>query len=289
MNIPLDGKTLGGGIQWPHHASIAVMVTFDFDAELLRASRAQNKGTKIGFTDHSRGQYGPTQGIQRCMELLEKHNLNSTFFVPGAIAERYPDIVKKLHLQGHEIAYHGYQHESVRDIPEQQECAHMEKSESIIESITGEKPVGHRAPESIMHSFTYPLIASRGYLYSSSMKDCDYPYTVAVGDQKIVELPNDILTDDFTYFYFTFSDPANRSMYTPREVISILKNEFDALCEEGDKVLILKLHPQLIGRAARIHALDEFLTYIQRQGAWITTCKEVATYVLKWEKNNHEN
>ena len=49
MSVFTDGKTNGPGICWPDGKRIAVMVTFDFDAEFLRISRAESKGTSIGF------------------------------------------------------------------------------------------------------------------------------------------------------------------------------------------------------------------------------------------------
>lgn len=97
----------------------------------------------------------------------------------------------------------------------------------------------------------------------------------------LVELPCDVTMDDFTYYYFTFSDPAVRCMYPDQEVIGNWKAEFDGLAEEGDKIFVLKLHPQMIGRASRTAALGAFIGYMQRHGAWIATCEEVARYVLE--------
>lgn len=273
----IDGKRNGNKIQWPYKKDIAVMLTFDFDAEFLRISRAKSKGKKIGFTDYSRGQYGPDEGILRCLNILDLYDVKGTFFVPGIVAEKYRDKVKEIYNRGHEIGYHGYMHESVIGIDINEEKANMDKSEEILKSITGKRPVGHRAPESIMHPFTIDLISERGYLYSSSMKDCDYAYIYQNG---IVEFPNDITMDDFTYFYFTFSEPAVRSMYTNSEVIKNWKLEFDGLKEEKDKIFVLKLHPQLIGRASRIAAFGEFISYMKQRNAWIATCEEVAKYVL---------
>ena len=151
--------------------------------------------------------------------------------------------------------------------------------------------MGHRGPESIIHPFTPELLAQRGYLYSSSMKDCDWAYLWEKDGQvlPLVELPCDITMDDFTYFYFTFSDPAVRSMYTNREVFGNWKDEFDGLVEEGNKIFILKLHPQMIGRASRIAALGNFIAYMKRHGAWITTCEEAARYVLAQAEAHQEN
>ena len=291
MSYEIDGRTNGPATTWPGRARIAVMVTFDFDAEYLRMSRAASKGTTIGFTDYSRGQYGPREGLKRCLDMLDTHDIKSTFFVPGIVAEKYTAQVESIHARGHEIACHGYMHESVRGISAEEETEILEKSEAILKRITGRRPVGHRGPESIIHPFTPELLAQRGYLYSSSMKDCDWAYLWEKDGQvlPLVELPCDITMDDFTYFYFTFSDPAVRSMYTNREVFGNWKDEFDGLVEEGNKIFILKLHPQMIGRASRIAALGNFIAYMKRHGAWITTCEEAARYVLAQAETNQGN
>ncbi|HWP79902.1 MAG TPA: polysaccharide deacetylase [Candidatus Acidoferrum sp.] len=285
MIAKLDGKQTGSGIKWPNGKRIAVMLSFDFDAEFLRASRAARKGKKIGFTDYSRGQYGPHTGIYRCLDLLDTYKVPATFFVPGIVAETYPEQVSEIHRRGHELACHGYRHESGLNVTREEEAAIFEKSEEILAAVTGKKPVGHRAPESILHPFTIELLHERGYLYSSSMKDCDWAYLHVLGGKEVplVELPNDVTMDDFTYFYFTFSDPAVRAMYTNREVIGNWKAEFDGLAREGDKIFILKLHPQMIGRASRVGMLGELIGYMQQRGAWIATCEEVARYVLEQE------
>lgn len=291
--MSIDGRTNGPGISWPDGKRVAVMLTFDFDAEYLRISRAKAKGTQIGFTDFSRGQYGPHEGLARCLDMLDTFGVKGTFFVPGIVAETYGDCVRSIHARGHELACHGYMHESERGITREVEEARLEKCEALLTAITGKQPVGHRGPESIIHPFTPKLLAQRGYLYSSSMKDCDWAYLWgeedcgAAGDLcdrhrlPLVELPCDITMDDFTYYYFTFSDPAVRCMYPDQEVIGNWKAEFDGLAEEGDKIFVLKLHPQMIGRASRTAALGAFIGYMQRHGAWIATCEEVARYVLE--------
>ncbi len=283
-----DGKTNGPAFSWPDGKRIAVMVTFDYDAEFLRISRAKSKGTTIGFTDFSRGQYGPHEGLARCLDMLDTMNIKSTFFVPGAVIETYRDTVEEIHRRGHELACHGYQHESDPELSRDEMIKILDKSEALLAEITGKKPVGHRAPESVLQDFMPELLTERGYLYSSSMKDCDWAYLWEKDQRELplVELPNDITMDDFTYYYFTFSDPAVRCMYPNREVFGNWKQEFDGLALEGNKIFILKLHPQMIGRASRIGMVGEFIAYMQNHGAWITTCEDVARYVQKQNGGN---
>lgn len=290
MSYIADGKSSGPAITWPNGARIAVMVTFDYDAEFLRISRAKTKGTKIGFTDFSRGQYGPHEGLRRCLDMLDTMNIKSTFFVPGIVAETYRDTVEEIHRRGHEIACHGYMHESDPNLSREEMCEILDRSEAILAEITGRKPVGHRGPESVIHPFTPQLLAERGYLYSSSMKDCDWAYLWEQDDKTLplVEFPNDITMDDFTYYYFTFSDPAVRCMYPNREVFGNWKQEFDGLALEGNKIFILKLHPQMIGRASRIGMVGELISYMKAHGAWIATCEEVARYVLEQNQNGNQ-
>ena len=62
-----------------------------------------------------------------------------------------------------------------------------------------------------------------------------------------------------------------------------------ALRKREIKSLSWKLHPQMIGRASRIAALGNFIAYMKRHGAWITTCEEAARYVLAQAEAHQEN
>ena len=110
MSWQIDGKTNGPDLAWPDGKRIAVMVTFDYDAEFLRMSRAKSKGTTIGFTDFSRGQYGPHEGLARCLDMLDATGIKSTFFVPGIVGEKYRDTVEEIAARGHDLACHGFMH-----------------------------------------------------------------------------------------------------------------------------------------------------------------------------------
>ena len=92
----------GDGIKWPHGKRIAVLLTFDFDAEYLRYSVTGQSA--LGFSDISRGQYGPHEGLKRCLNMLARQNIKTTFFVPGIVAEKYADEVKQIAAAGHELA-----------------------------------------------------------------------------------------------------------------------------------------------------------------------------------------
>ncbi len=267
---------------WPKNKKIAVVLTFDFDGETYWIGKNE-RSTKV-FANLSRGQYGPHEGIYRVLNMLDELEVKGTFFVPGYIAETYQDQVKMIHEKGHEIGYHGYMHEQKRGISREEELARMEKCEAILAGITGKKPVGHRGPGGIIHPFTMEMIAERGYLYSSNMKDTNSPYIHEVAGKKIVELPTDEYYDDATYYWFSLTQPVHRDIVPPETVNECWGLDFEQLLDEPGSIMVLHMHPQLIGRAGRIRALGEFVGYMKAHGAWIATGEEVANYVLAQSK-----
>ena len=164
----------------------------------------------------------------------------------------------------------------------------MEKSEKLLQSVNGETVAGYRAPLDGMQEYSLALLQKRKYLYSSTLKDCDWAYVHATDgmEQPIVELPTEPGIDDFSYFYFSYADEKTITCTYPSDYVhDIWKDYFDELASEGDKVMVLKLHPQLIGRVSRIRMLERLVLYMKQNGAWITTCREAAQYVLNdWKQ-----
>ena len=271
----------GPGIEWPDGKRLALLPTFDFDVEWLRYSREHRK--KLSFADQYRGQYAVEEGLERVLRVLDKHHLKCTFFVHGAVLRDYPDEVKKIAAAGHELAYHGWEHEDSLDITAEEENANMERAEALFLELTGKKPTGARGCFNVTHDFTPELLRRHGYTYSSVMKDADYAYLYPGDGAPLVELPTDQSLDDYTFFFFTFNTPEHRANAPIDYVFRFWKDNFDELADEGDKIMVLKFHPQLIGRASRTVLLDRFLTYAEENGAWLTDCQTTAEYVLAKE------
>lgn len=164
MTDEINGIKCGEGITWPKESKIAVMLTFEFEAETLRISQLARQGKKVGAGELDQGMYGANEGIWRCLRMLDTHNVKATFFIPGYVIEKYEDTVKEIHLRGHEIAYHGYMHEADRETTREEEEAKMERVEMLIKRVTGRRPVGYRAPHSTLHKDAFELMNQRGYL-----------------------------------------------------------------------------------------------------------------------------
>lgn len=267
-------------MKWPDNKRIAIMMAFDLDAETMWTTRGDGNGDHI--TNLSRGVYGPKQGVPRILDMLDVHQIKATFFVPGVIAEQYPLVVKEMVRRGHEIGFHGYLHEEFTTTTRQEEDATMHRSEKIIADLTGQPIVGHRAPGGVIHDYSLELFLEHGYIYSTNWRDSDGPFLHKINGKTVplVELPKDSIFDDTAYDFYTDSAPERYELKSPDEMYEIWKEEFDTLADEG-RMINFVLHPQFIGRASRVQMLSRLIGYMKTHGAWLTTNRDAAAWVLE--------
>ena len=84
--------------------------------------------------------------MPRLFDLLEKHGIPASFFIPGFTAKRHPDVLQAMIRRGHEVGHHGYLHERPDFVTEEEEEQIMIKGLEVLESITGRRPRGYRSP-----------------------------------------------------------------------------------------------------------------------------------------------
>src|SRR5215469_4194737 len=107
---PMDESRTAGPGRWPAGARSAAAITFDFDAEEVWIAQDPANASRPGVL--SQGAYGARVGIPLILQILERRRIHATFFVPGRVAERYPNVVRAVVDAGHELAHHGYTHAS---------------------------------------------------------------------------------------------------------------------------------------------------------------------------------
>jgi peptidoglycan-N-acetylglucosamine deacetylase len=80
------------------------------------------------------------------LDLLHDNQIKASFFVVGSKAEKHPDIILRMHREGHLIGIHNYVHQSNWLMTPGKVKWGLEKSAQAIEQITGEKPAYYRPP-----------------------------------------------------------------------------------------------------------------------------------------------
>jgi polysaccharide deacetylase family protein (PEP-CTERM system associated) len=104
--------------------------------------------------------------------LSPQHLPKATFFVLGWIAERYPDLVRRIKKEGHEVACHGYAHRLVYTQSRDEFRKDVKRAKSILENITGKEVIGYRAPSySITNrsEWAFEVLLEEGFKYDSSI------------------------------------------------------------------------------------------------------------------------
>jgi polysaccharide deacetylase family protein (PEP-CTERM system associated) len=111
--------------------------------------------------------------VDRLLELCARHAVKSTFFVLGSVAESKPGIVRRIHAAGHEVASHGYGHQSVWPMGPAEFRADVKRSCEILQGITGATVTSYRAPSFSVRAETlgwfYDALEECGILCSSSV------------------------------------------------------------------------------------------------------------------------
>lgn len=111
-------------------------------------------------------------GMDRLLRLFDGHNLKATFFVLGAVAERFPQLVADLAADGHEIGCHGNMHQFVYRQSPAEFRSDIQRARGAIGAATGSAPVGYRAPYfSIRRDSLWALdiLAEEGFHYDNSV------------------------------------------------------------------------------------------------------------------------
>ena len=237
-----------------------VVLSFDVDG----ASGMINRNPAIEHLPSARsfGDYGPAVAVPHVLTLLARHNLASSFYIPGWVAERVPAVVERIAAAGHEIGHHGYQHEPPATLNPEQEAEVLDRGSEILASIVGTAPLGYRSPSWELSADSLRLMRERGFRYDSSLMGSDAPYWVDAGDGgSLVELPIHWALDDYPYFVFAPTD-GRRLMAAPEQVESAWREAFDEVRRRGG-VFTLTMHPYIIGRPGRLQMLDRLIGHMR--------------------------
>jgi len=108
----------------------------------------------------------------RLLELFDDAGVRGTFFVLGWVAERFPQLVRRISAAGHELASHGYWHRLVYEITPAAFREDLIRSRSAIEQAAGVGVTAYRAPSfSIGHRSLWALdiLAETGFTLDSSI------------------------------------------------------------------------------------------------------------------------
>ncbi len=259
---------------WKDGGRCAVALSFDADHE---TNELRDGGKSIGRL--SWGQYGNRVAMPRILELLARHGVPATFYVPAVAALIHPDEQRRVVAEGHEIGIHGWIHELNSVLPYAAERDLMLRSADALEKITKVRPVGLRTPSWDFSPNTLAIEKDMGLVYDSSLmadEDC-YELLLDGEPTGVIELPVEWVRDDAVYFMM-HRFQSLRPHTPPADVLDIFRREFDMAYDQGG-IFQLTMHPHIIGYRSRIFIVEELIRHAKsRPGVWFATHHEVAEW-----------
>lgn len=140
---------------------------------------------------------------ERVLARFAESNCRATFFVLGWVAERYPQLIRRIAEQNHEIACHSYQHRLVYELTPDEFREDTRRAKQLLEDSGGVAVRGYRAPSfSITPEipWAFDILAELGFTYDSSVfpvhhlnygmpRAPRFPFRIDTRSGPIVEFP----------------------------------------------------------------------------------------------------
>jgi peptidoglycan/xylan/chitin deacetylase (PgdA/CDA1 family) len=273
-----------------------ILCAFGADVDSV-AGQIGSYGGGESPSDIQRGVFASEVGNIRLLNLFRKYKLKTSFFIPGHSIESFPDVVKGIADEGHEIGAHGYTHENPIAMTPTQEEAILVKSIELIEKFSGKKPRGYVAPWWEMSNSTAALLLKYGFKYDHSQGYRDFqPFYARVGDSwtvidyskraeewmkpmahgkeiDLVEIGANWCVDDLPPMLFMKKVPNSHGFVNPRDVGQMWQDQFDWVYREMDYgVFPMTIHPDVSGRPHVILMLERLIEHINLHDGvrWLT-------------------
>jgi peptidoglycan/xylan/chitin deacetylase (PgdA/CDA1 family) len=148
----------------------------------VRAEAAHGASAKFGSVDCRKAKCialtfdaGPSENSARLLDILKEKKVPATFFLLGKRhIEKYPELVKRMAAEGHEVASHTWDHKILTKISDKEIREELNRPNEAIEKLTGHKPTLMRPPQGRTDSNVHEICKELGLaevLWSVTAKD----------------------------------------------------------------------------------------------------------------------
>jgi len=231
-------------------------------------------------------EYGSRAGLWRVLRAFETRKLPLTVFAVARALQQLPEAVAAYRELGHEIACHGLRWINYQTIDEATERAHIAEATAILTALCGDPPLGWYTGRDSPNTRRL-VVEHGGFVYDADSYADDLPYW------REVEVERDGAAQRVPHLVVPYTLDSNDMRFATAQgfnsgtqFFDYLKDAFDVLYREGDpagmnapKMLSVGLHARLIGRPARIAALERFLDYtLTHEQVWICRRIDIARH-----------
>ncbi|WP_052475801.1 polysaccharide deacetylase family protein [Cohnella kolymensis] len=161
---------------WTFYAFLPALISRIFGFRVFLRGKTERE-IALTFDDGPDPIYTP-----QLLDLLKKEGAKATFFVVGESAERYPEIIARIHDEGHIIGIHNYVHHTNWFMRPRTVKRQIHRTSDIIKRITGTRPMYYRPPWGIVNVFDY---ANLGYLQIVLWTSMFSDWRIKIGADKL--------------------------------------------------------------------------------------------------------
>jgi len=271
---------------WPNDAKLALAVMVSLEHYELQPPAGSFQPVNLPggmgrapYPDvraYSQRAYGNRVGVFRIMRALAQHGIKATAAVDVWTARNCPALVASLVEYGWEIAGHGHAVTQVisEKMTEADERKYIRTALRALEDVFGARPAGWHGPEYGESTRTPALLAELGVKYVMDWPNDEQPYRMTTDGGPLISLPVAVDLDD-VFSYWQRRIPMARWQRAVSEAIDQLLLDGS----ESGRMMLLNLHPWMIGQPWRISFLEALLEDIaKRKGIWFTTAGEIAAW-----------
>jgi len=220
-----------------------------------------------------------TESVTPILHLLDTYNTKATFFILGTVAEQYPEIVETIFKRGHEIASHAYSHKTLYELGKEGFEEEIKKSIDLLQSITGEMPIGFRAPSFSINqstSWAFEILKRYGFKYDASIfpiktmlygvpKAPLYPYRPSIEDITKEDHSNSLVEFPMTVIRLGVNFPVAGGFYLRVLPFWFLKLAIKRV--NKTRPAIIYIHPwETYPGTPRLECLPFFSRFVTYQG-----------------------
>ena len=221
-------------------------------------------------------EYGARAGFWRLHRLFTSTAIPVTVYGVATALARSPDQTKAMADADWEIASHGLKWIEYKDFSEEDEVNDMRAAIKLHTEVTGTRPQGWYTGRCSGNTERL-VVQEGGFAYVADSYADDLPYWVHYGSHDQLVIPYTLDCNDMR-----FATP--QGFNSGDQFESYLRDTFDALYEEGGKMMSIGLHCRLIGRPGRIQALKRFIAYAQGHAdVWFARRIDIAEH---WTKHH---
>lgn len=139
------------------------------------------------------------------LDILSDKDVKATFFTLGMVAEDFPQLIREIVSEGHELAVHGYSHYRFFQMSRDEAYTELSQAKDTLEQIGGVEVNGHRAPAFSISKHTpwaFDVLIELGFTYDSSIMPRKSSY---YGWQEFPDVMTEISTKNGSIIEFPIS------------------------------------------------------------------------------------